>query len=107
MSLSFRHPCFHWRPRFLIRLSSLPAGKSHPIPHLVPRTQIKGRVINSKNPVAEETLGLRPWTTRNCVLRSGAGLQSSSATGQAAQLGPGHRFGSRHERPSHNIVRQR
>src|SRR5882724_6961972 len=67
MSVFFRHPCFHWRPRFLIRLSSLPAGNSLPIPHLVPRTQIKGRVMNSKNPVAEETLGLRPWTTRTAL----------------------------------------
>jgi hypothetical protein len=67
MSHFFCHPCLHWRPQFLIRLSSLPAGKSLPVPQPVPRTQIKGRVMSSKNPVAEETLGLRPWNTRTAL----------------------------------------
>jgi hypothetical protein len=68
MSHFFCHPCFHWRPQFLIRLSRLPVGKSLPVPHLVPRTQIKGRVMNSKNPVVKETPGLRPWSTRTVLM---------------------------------------
>jgi len=104
MSLSIRYLCFHWRTQFLIHLSSLPAGKSLPVPYLVTRTQLKGRVTNSKNPVAEETLGYDHGLP---VLHSGACLQSSCATGLAEQLGAGHQFGSRHERPSHNFVRQR
>jgi len=104
MSVFFRHPCFHWRPRFLIRLSSLPAGKSLPIPHLVPRTQIKGRVMNSKNPVAEETLGLRPWTTRIALRSRPSKQQRNRPSGENR---PGLQFGSRYEHPFHNIVRQR